>query len=238
MILHADGLHKSYGGEMAAVSQADILLQGGEFVSIVGRSGSGKSTLLAMIGALTRPTAGRVLLDGADIWTLPEAELARVRCREFGFVFQFPSLLPNFRAIDNVVLPALLGRTMPVAHAYARATSLLVRVGLQERMDAYPAELSGGEHRRIAIARALINSPRVLLADEPTGDLDEDTESDVVALLDRLRHETPFSLMLVTHNMVLARRADRTFVMERGVLGTGLPPAPGVRAPQMRRFRP
>jgi ABC-type lipoprotein export system ATPase subunit len=237
MMLHAAGLHKHYGGEMAAVSQADILLQGGEFVSIVGRSGSGKSTLLAMIGALTRPTAGQVLLDGADIWTLPEAELARVRCREFGFVFQFPSLLPNFRAIDNVVLPALLGRTMPVAHAYAHATSLLVRVGLQERMNAYPAELSGGENRRIAIARALINSPRVLLADEPTGDLDEDTESDVVALLDTLRHETPFSLMLVTHNMLLARRADRTFVMERGVLGTiGLPPAPVVPAPQMRRF--
>jgi ABC-type lipoprotein export system ATPase subunit len=237
VILQAAGLHKSYGAAMAAVSQADILLQDGEFVSIVGRSGSGKSTLLAMIGALTRPTAGRVLLDGADIWMLPEAELASVRCRAFGFVFQFPSLLPNFRAIDNVVLPALLGRTMPVAHAYARATTLLERVGLQQRTDAYPAELSGGEQRRIAIARALINSPRVLLADEPTGDLDEDTESDVVALLDRLRHETPFGLMLVTHNTVLARRADRTFVMERGVLGTiDLPPALSVPAPQMRRF--
>ena len=239
MILRADGLRKSYATGVVAVSHAELKLEDGEFISIVGRSGSGKSTLLAMIGALMRPTEGQVLLGNDAIWTLQETELADLRCREFGFVFQFPSLLPNLQVIDNVALPALLGRTLNTSDAYSRANILLERTGLGDRIDAYPAELSGGEQRRVAIARALINRPRLLLADEPTGDLDEDTENDIIAVLERLRQETPFGLVLVTHNLALAKRADRTFVMERGVLGAiDLPPESRTPAPPARRFAP
>ena len=239
MTLHAAGLGKTYGEGAVAVSHAELKLENGAFGSIVGRSGSGKSTLLAMIGALTRPTTGSVLLDEQDIWALPETGLADLRCRAFGFVFQLPSLLPNLQAIDNVALPALLGHTLDAADAYARARALLDRTGLRRRADAYPAELSGGEQRRVAIARALINQPRFLLADEPTGDLDEDTENDVIEMLERLRAETPFGLVLVTHNLALAKRADRCCVMERGVLGAIDLPAP-VLAPAVptRRFAP
>ena len=237
MILHADGLRKSYANGVVAVSHAELKLEDSEFISVVGRSGSGKSTLLAMIGALTRPTAGQVLLGNNDIWTLQEADLADLRCHEFGFVFQFPSLLPNLQTIDNVALPALLGRTLNASDAYSRAKTLLECTGLRDRIDAYPAELSGGEQRRVAIARALINRPRLLLADEPTGDLDEDTENEIIAVLERLRQETPFGLVLVTHNLALAKRADRTFVMERGVLGAiDLPPESRTPAPRAQRF--
>jgi ABC-type lipoprotein export system ATPase subunit len=239
LTLHAAGLGKIYGESAVAVRHAELKLEDGAFVSIVGRSGSGKSTLLAMIGALTRPTSGSVLLDEQDIWALPERGLADLRCRTFGFVFQVPSLLPNLQAIDNVALPALLGHTLDAADAYARARELLDRTGLRRRADAYPAELSGGEQRRVAIARALINQPRFLLADEPTGDLDEDTENDVIEMLERLRAETPFGLLLVTHNLALAKLADRCCVMERGVLDAIELPAPVVApAALLRRFAP
>ena len=239
LTLHAAGLGKIYGEGAVAVRHAELKLENGAFGSIVGRSGSGKSTLLAMIGALTRPTTGSVLLDEQDIWALPETGLADLRCRAFGFVFQVPSLLPNLQAIDNVALPALLGHTLDAGDAYARARALLDRTGLRRRADAYPAELSGGEQRRVAIARALINQPRFLLADEPTGDLDEDTENDVIEMLERLRAETPFGLLLVTHNLALAKRADRCFVMERGVLDAIDLPAPVVAlAVPTRRFAP
>ncbi len=239
LTLHAAGLGKIYGEGAVAVRHAELKLENGAFVSIVGRSGSGKSTQLAMIGALTRPTTGSVLLDEQDIWAQPERGMADLRCRTFGFVFQVPSLLPNLQAIDNVALPALLGHTLDAADAYARARTLLERTGLRRRADAYPAELSGGEQRRVAIARALINQPRFLLADEPTGDLDEDTENDVIEMLERLRAETPFGLLLVTHNLALAKRADRSYVMERGVLDAIDLPAP-VLAPAVptRRFAP
>jgi ABC-type lipoprotein export system ATPase subunit len=239
LTLHAACLGKIYGEGAVAVSHAELKLENGAFGSIVGRSGSGKSTLLAMVGALTRPTTGSVLLDEQDIWALPETGLADLRCRAFGFVFQLPSLLPNLQAIDNVALPALLGHTLDAADAYARARALLDRTGLRRRADAYPTELSGGEQRRVAIARALINQPRFLLADEPTGDLDEDTENDVIEMLERLRAETPFGLLLVTHNLELAKRADRCFVMECGVLNAIDLPTP-LLAPAVptRRFAP
>ena len=242
MTLHAAGLGKTYGEGAIAVSHAELKLENGAFVSIVGRSGSGKSTLLAMIGALARPTRGSVFVDEQDIWALPETGLADLRRRTFGFVFQLPSLLPNLQAIDNVALPALLGHTLDAADAYARARALLDRTDLRRRADAYPAELSGGEQRRVAIARALINQPRFLLADEPTGDLDEDTENDVIEMLERLRAETPFGLVLVTHNLALAKRADRCCVMERGVLGAidlpGLVLEPAMPTRRFCRFRP
>jgi ABC-type lipoprotein export system ATPase subunit len=218
--LSAQSLTKRYGPAPGylAVRGASLELERGEFVSIVGRSGSGKSTLMAMLGALTPPTQGKVLLDGTDIWALPEAERAIVRSRHIGFVFQFPSLLPNLTAVDNVAVPALLGRTMDASAAYARAYDLLARVGLAERADAYPGSMSGGEQRRAVVARALINSPPLLLADEPTSDLDEDTEADIIDLLEELQRTEAFGLALVTHDLKLAKRAQRSYEMRQGAL--------------------
>ncbi|QBR71019.1 ABC transporter ATP-binding protein [Beijerinckiaceae bacterium] len=241
MILRTSGLIKRYGAGAGfeAVSEAELTLKQGEFVAIVGRSGSGKSTLLAMIGALTRPSGGQVLLNGKDVWSLPEAALADLRCRQIGFIFQFFSLLANLRAVDNVALPALLGRSLPAPDAYRRAQELLTRVGLQDKMSAYPGEMSGGEQRRVVIARALINKPRLLLADEPTSDLDEDTENDIIALLEELRREAAFGMIVVTHNLELAKRADRMFEMKQGVLAaTDLPEGAMAPARPERRFGP
>jgi ABC-type lipoprotein export system ATPase subunit len=218
--LSAQSLTKRYGAAPGydAVRGASLELETGGFVSIVGRSGSGKSTLMAMLGALTRPTQGQLLLDGTDVWALTETELATFRARHIGFVFQIPSLLSNLTAVDNVAVPALLGRTMDADEAYARAHDLLARVGLADRADAYPSRLSGGEQRRVVIARALVNSPRLLLADEPTSDLDEDTEADVIDLLEGLQRTESFGFILITHNLELARRAHRTYEMRQGVL--------------------
>jgi ABC-type lipoprotein export system ATPase subunit len=218
--LSAQSLTKRYGTGSGheAVRGASLELAAGEFVSIVGRSGSGKSTLMAMLGALTRPTHGRLLLDGTDVWTLSESELASFRARQIGFVFQIPSLLSNLTAVDNVAVPALLVRSMDAEAAYARAYDLLARVGLSDRADAYPGSMSGGEQRRVVIARALVNSPRLLLADEPTSDLDEETETDIIDLFEELQRADSFGFVLVTHNLELARRAQRAYEMRQGAL--------------------
>jgi ABC-type lipoprotein export system ATPase subunit len=187
----------------------------GQFLAVIGRSGSGKSTLLGMIGGLSRPTEGAVILDGVDLWSLSDDALADFRSRKVGFVFQFSSLLPNLRAVDNVALPALIGGACAAA-AYSRAEHLLTRVGLGELAGAYPGELSGGEQRRVAIARALINSPSLLLADEPTGDLDENTEAEILELLLDLQCAEGITLVVVTHNLALARRAGRTVQVRQG----------------------
>jgi ABC-type lipoprotein export system ATPase subunit len=239
--LSAQSLTKRYGAAPGyeAVRGASLELQAGEFVSIVGRSGSGKSTLLAMLGALTPPTEGILSLDGTDIWALSENELATFRCHHIGFVFQFPSLLSNLTAVDNIAVPALLGRTRDSAQAYARAYMLLARVGLADRADAYPGNMSGGELRRVAIARALINSPRLLLADEPTSDLDEDTEADIIDLLEQLQQSDSFGLVLVTHNSDLAKRAQRAYEMRQGILeATDLLQVSVEAEPRPRRFGP
>jgi ABC-type lipoprotein export system ATPase subunit len=239
--LSALSLTKSYGSAPGyeAVRGASLELQAGSFISIVGRSGSGKSTLLAMLGALTKPTAGKLLLNGADVWALSEGERSIFRSRHIGFVFQFPSLLPNLTAVDNVAVPALLGCTMDADAAYARASDLLARVGLGDRVDAYPGSMSGGEQRRVVIARALINSPPLLLADEPTSDLDEDTEADIIDLLEQLQGSEAFSFVLVTHNLDLAKHAQRTYEMRQGVLlATSQPPAVVEVEPRVRHFGP
>jgi putative ABC transport system ATP-binding protein/macrolide transport system ATP-binding/permease protein/lipoprotein-releasing system ATP-binding protein len=220
MGLSAQSLTKRYGEAPGyeAVRGASLDLAEGERIAIVGRSGSGKSTLLAMLGALTPPSAGSVVLDATDIWALPERARAALRCRRIGFVFQFPSLLPNLTAADNVALPALLGRTMTADAAQARACELLSRVGLGGRGATYPASLSGGEQRRVAIARALVNRPRLLLADEPTSDLDEDTEGEIVTVLEALHRSDGHAFVLVTHNLEIAARAPRVLEMRAGVL--------------------
>ena len=194
MTLSAQSLSKRYGAASAcaAVRDASLDVGRGDFISIVGRS---------------KPTQGRLLLDGTDVWTLSESERATFRACHVGFVFQFPSLLSNLTAADNVAVPALLGRTMPAEQAYARAHDLLARVGLADRAEAYPDSMSSGEQRRVAVARALINAPPLLLADEPTSDLDENTEADIIDLLEDLQRRDSFGCVLVTHDLRLAARA-------------------------------
>jgi ABC-type lipoprotein export system ATPase subunit len=211
-MLSCSGLTKTYAaerGEVAAVKGIDLAIPDGEFITIVGRSGSGKSSLLAMFGGLSRPTAGAVLVENTDIWTLPDDGLAHFRNRRIGFVFQFASLLPTLRVIDNVALPALLGRNRDAAGAYRTATELLDQLGLADYLDAYPAEISAGEQRRAVIARALINAPSLLLADEPTSDLDEVTEDAIIEQFRTLNRERAMTLIMVTHNLKLAQEADR-----------------------------
>jgi putative ABC transport system ATP-binding protein/macrolide transport system ATP-binding/permease protein/lipoprotein-releasing system ATP-binding protein len=219
MMLRASNLAKVYGTEprrVEAIRDVDLDVAGGQFLAVTGRSGSGKSTLLGMIGGLSRPTAGTVVVDGVDLWSLSDAARAEYRARKIGFVFQFASLLPNLRAVDNVALPALVGRTLDTAAAYQRAEHLLDRVGLAARMGAYPGELSGGEQRRVALARALINAPVLLLADEPTGDLDEDTEAQILDLIRDVQRAEGITLIVVTHNLAVAHGADRLIRVRQG----------------------
>jgi putative ABC transport system ATP-binding protein/macrolide transport system ATP-binding/permease protein/lipoprotein-releasing system ATP-binding protein len=218
-MLEAHGLHKTYStgqGTVSAVVEVSLHIEPGEFVAVCGRSGSGKSTLLAMLGGLCRPSQGTVTLDGALVWSLSADARAELRNRRIGFVFQFASLLPSLRAVDNVALPALLDSAHDLQAAYARAEELLAQVGLHERRHAYPAELSGGEQRRVALARALINAPPVILADEPTSDLDEEAEAEVFRILLDLHRRHRTTLVVVTHSPEIAAQADRVMYLRNG----------------------
>ncbi|MGC1352674.1 MAG: ABC transporter ATP-binding protein [Xanthobacteraceae bacterium] len=220
MVLCVD-LVKTYAcerGDVAAVNGITIEVQGGEFASIVGRSGSGKSSLLAMIGGLSRPSRGAVHVEDTDIWALTDDRLADFRNRRVGFVYQFASLLPTLRIVDNVTLPALLGRRQNAADAYERAVETLDQLGLYDHIDAYPSEISAGEQRRAAIARALINAPALLLADEPTSDLDEETERQIMDGFRKLNRERGLTLIMVTHNLRLAEQTDRIIHISGGKL--------------------
>ena len=206
------GLRKDYvteRGAVAAVAGIDLQVAAGRFAAIIGRSGSGKSSLMAMIGGLSRPSAGRVVVNGTDIWDLTENELAAFRNRRIGYVFQFASLLPTLRLIDNVALPAMLNRGGNAGDTYARASVLLGQMGLGDHLDAYPSEVSAGEQRRAVIARALINDPAMILADEPTSDLDEQTEIEIMDELLAANRERGTTLILVTHNLALAEQAEQ-----------------------------
>jgi ABC-type lipoprotein export system ATPase subunit len=214
-------LRKTYrtsGGSVEAISGIDLDVPMGRYVAVVGRSGSGKSSLMAMIGGLSRPDGGIVTIDGTDIWALGDAALAGFRNQAIGYVFQFASLLPTLRALDNVALPALLWRRCDVAAARQRAARLLDSVGLGNHLDAYPSEMSAGEQRRTAVARALINAPRLLLADEPTSDLDEQSEREIMAQLLRVNREEGVTLVLVTHALALAAEADQVVQIADGTI--------------------
>jgi ABC-type lipoprotein export system ATPase subunit len=220
-MLTCGNIGKTYAterGPVVAVRGIDLEVERGEFVAVVGRSGSGKSSLMAMIGGLSRPSAGTVRIDDTDIWSLADDDLTDFRSRRIGFVFQFASLLPTLRIIDNVALPALFGRRAGADAAYGRATDLLARLGLAEQLDAYPSELSSGQQRRAAIARALINGPSLLLADEPTSDLDEETEAEIMAEFRALNRDARMTFIVVTHNLRLAGEADRVFHIADGAL--------------------
>ena len=220
-MLSCRGLRKSYvteRGEVAAVAGIDLEVAAGRFAAIIGRSGSGKSSLMAMMGGLSRPSDGTVLVDGTDIWDLSDNALAAFRNVKIGFVFQFASLLPTLRLIDNVALPAMLGRRQAAADIYAKAATLLGRMALRDHLDAYPSEVSAGEQRRAVIARALINDPAVVLADEPTSDLDEQTEIEIMDELMAVNRELGTTLVLVTHNLALAEQAEQIVHIAHGAI--------------------
>jgi putative ABC transport system ATP-binding protein/lipoprotein-releasing system ATP-binding protein len=211
------GLSKSYrvsGQTIRAVKPLDLSVLQGELVTVVGHSGSGKSTLLSLIGGIARPDAGTVSVDGRDIWKLDDRELSRLRSERFGFVYQFASLIPTLTAVENVLLPTVFGgKGTP-----EDARRLLEQVGLGDKTERHPSELSGGEQQRVAIARAFINAPGVVLADEPTGDLDEETEAEVMQFFERINRERNVTMILVTHSSELAVRGSRRFRMKQGVL--------------------
>ena len=219
-MIEARGLIKSYHDgerEVRPLDGVDFSCRRGEFILIVGRSGSGKTTFLNVLGGLTRPTAGSVRIGGKEILNLSDAEAAALRSRTIGFVFQFPGLLSTLSAQENVALSAEIGGTAGKRASAERAGNLLERVGLKSKADSPPAHLSGGELKRTAIARALMNSPSLILADEPTADLDVDTEREVMELFREINREGT-TVIMVTHNIDLASYASRVVRMEKGKL--------------------
>ena len=221
-MLKATGISKAYDtprGPLPVLDEVDVALAAGESLCVVGPSGSGKSTLLYILGTLERPTRGEVRLDGKDVHALPEPELAAFRNREIGFVFQDHFLLPQLSVLENVLAPTLVAAAKE--DYAARARTLLERVGLGDRLAHRPAELSGGERQRTALARALVMRPRVLLCDEPTGNLDADSARVVADLILELHRAEPSVLVLVTHSAELAARLPQ----RRRMLGRRLEPA-------------
>ncbi|MBS4017128.1 MAG: ABC transporter ATP-binding protein [Dechloromonas sp.] len=211
-VLQLAGLKKSYlsgDSELEVLHGIDLTLQRGEFAALIGPSGSGKSTLLNLIGLLDRPSAGQLFIDGVETSTLAEAEITRLRGQRIGFVFQHHLLIPAFTALENVMMPLLIDRGRPDAAMRARAAELLAGVGLSARAD-YPAsKLSGGQQQRVAIARALATRPSLVLADEPTGNLDTHTADDIFALLREVNQREQTTFLIVTHDPRLAGRCDR-----------------------------
>lgn len=220
-VLQATQLTKSFNEGLQAVDvlkNVNLSIMRGEFVAIVGSSGSGKSTLLHVLGGLDVPTSGKVSILGQPLSELNETKRGELRNRHLGFVYQFHHLLAEFSALENVAMPLLLRADCSVQESEQRATALLTRVGLAHRLQHKPAELSGGERQRVALARALVTKPDVILADEPTGNLDHQTAVEIQALLQELKQELGMSLVIVTHDRELAQSADRILTMQSGAL--------------------
>jgi putative ABC transport system ATP-binding protein len=203
--------------EVTAVCDLDLVISGGEWLAVQGRTGHGKSTLLNLLGCLDRPTSGTIELDGNDLNTLREAQVTRLRSATIGFIFQTFNLVPTLSAADNVET-ALVPLGVRLGERSRRVAAALESVGLADRARHLPSELSGGQQQRVAIARALVKEPKVLLADEPTGNLDEDTRDEIVTLLEKLWRERGLTMVLVTHDSSVARRAQRVGVMSKGRL--------------------
>ena len=218
--LEVAGLSKSYpvaGGSLAVLRDLDLAVDAGEMVAIVGTSGVGKSTLMHVVGGLDRVDGGRVVVGGTAVTGLPDAELVRFRNRHVGFVFQFHHLLPEFSALENAAMPMRIAG-LPPAEALTRAGAVLEQVGLAERLDHRPGMLSGGEQQRVAVARALVMRPSLLLADEPTGDLDEPTAERLHDLLREMHRMHNLTSLIATHNLRLAAACDRVLHLEDGRL--------------------
>jgi ABC-type lipoprotein export system ATPase subunit len=216
-MIELKGLSKSYtisGKIIKALQPLDLSIDQGNFVSIVGHSGSGKSTFLSLVGGIARPDTGTVFVDGANIWDYDDAGLSKLRNEKFGFIYQFASLIPTLTATENVLLPTVFGGKKTTADA----VRLLQLVGLGEKTGRYPSELSGGEQQRVAIARAFIHDPEVILADEPTGDLDEETEAEIMAFFEKINRDKNVTMIIVTHSSEIALRAAKRFRMKQGVL--------------------
>jgi lipoprotein-releasing system ATP-binding protein len=231
-LIRVEGLKKTYRtarGELTLFCDLNLQVEQGEMVAIVGQSGAGKSTLLHILGALDTPSAGTVYCASTNVVTLSAREAAAFRNREIGYVWQFHYLLPEFTAQENVALP-LLARGMRKQEAMALAANWLKQVDLEDRGSHRPGELSGGEQQRVALARALVNNPKLLLADEPTGDLDEITAGRVFDLIERLHASHGLTSILVTHNLDLAARCSRALRLESGKLTT-LAAAPKTQQP-------
>lgn len=224
MMIVAEGIEKSYtsgGRPLPVLRSLNLEIEAESFVSIVGPSGSGKTTLLGLLAGLDEPTAGRVLLDGVDIFSLTEDGRAEFRSQKVGFVFQTFHLLPTLTALENVLVPLELRGEGATARDGAAA--LLERVGLSGRLDHYPAQLSGGEQQRVALARAFANRPKILFADEPTGNLDQETGASIVAMIEELNREAQTTLVLVTHDLTLAERAHRVVSLGGGQIASDRP---------------
>jgi putative ABC transport system ATP-binding protein/lipoprotein-releasing system ATP-binding protein len=213
-------LTKIYSVDKAAIMASDnisLKIEKGEFLSIVGHSGSGKTTLLSMIGGIIRPTSGKVMYQGTDIFSLVDDKLSEYRNEKIGFMFQFASLLPMLTAKENVLLPGLFGSQGKLNND-KKAAEFLQMLGISDKVNAYPSHLSGGQQRRVAIARALMNDPEVILADEPTGDLDEETEAEIMKLFRALNAEKKITFIFITHSLELAKQAGRQLRMSGGKL--------------------
>jgi ABC-type lipoprotein export system ATPase subunit len=222
-LLQAKAIHKTYllgRRSLEVLSGVDVELKRGDFLALLGASGAGKSTLLHLLGGLDTPSQGEIWLAGRNLGTLPGKELARVRNKEVGFIFQAYYLLPELDALENVCLPARMAR-VPASVIEVRGRELLERVGLKDRLEHKPYELSGGEQQRVAIARALINEPDLILADEPTGNLDSHTGEEIVNLLVSLRDERKTTLIIATHDARLAARAPRVLELVDGKVAAG-----------------
>jgi putative ABC transport system ATP-binding protein/lipoprotein-releasing system ATP-binding protein len=200
---------------ISAVNNVSMEIDKGEFISIVGHSGSGKTTLLSMIGGIVQPTSGRILCSGTDIYSLDSDGLSEYRSRNIGFMFQFASLLPILSAKENLLLPGLFKSGSRSVDA-KKAEEYLEIVGLKDKIEAYPSQLSGGQQRRVAIARAFMNDPEIILADEPTGDLDEETEAEIMSLFRKLNEEKKITFIFITHNLELAKQAQKQIRMANG----------------------
>jgi len=204
------------GSSVTAVSDLNLDIRPGEFAVIIGRSGSGKTTLLNLAAGLTRPTSGQVSLDREDLQKLNDRQRSHIRNRKIGFVFQFPSLLPTLTVLENVVLPTGFASNNHGPEVYQRAETLLSNVNLSEKLTAYPRQLSAGQQQRVVIARSLINQPRVLLADEPTSNLDEKTEAEIIELFRDLHASLGLTIVLVTHTRQLVSSGMRSIEMAEG----------------------